>query len=921
MPDREAERDERIGQLLQEALDELRANGTVDAAVWQARYPDLADEWPALLEMLRDLDTALDNCKPDPVYVESQPATTTIEQPLQENGRDLTLGSYLLLARLGQGGMGEVFKARHQRMNRIVALKVIRKERLADADSVRRFEREAKAAARLFHPNIVTVYDADQDGETHFLAMEYVEGIDLAKLVRRSGPLPVAQACEYVRQASLGLQHAYERGLVHRDIKPANLLLANEGGVVKILDMGLARLSRLMDEEASSILTQEGEVMGTPDFMAPEQAIDPHRVDIRADIYSLGCTLYYLLTGKPPFPGGTLAQKLLWHQQAETPNLAKLRSGVPRGLVAILFKMLTKRPEDRYQTPTEVARELEPFCRAESFPVTTEGQQEDTPAQNDPGKVELEPNLPRRSLSFRRWIRAAKRSRRFALTAGYGFALLLLVSIGLSAVNWARKQWLEVLLPDPSKTAANVSPKPVEPAPVQPKGWPSAPRNAERPPGGDAKPPPTDAKGVMPVVRPLSVGAFVHADNEPPSILLQRQRDPEPWERVASGSRVQTEHYLVSLPGFRSKVYLDSKVLLTLWGNVPELSSFPPVLEATVRLHDPARAGVDLDFTLDHGRVVIANHKPKGEARVRVHFRQQTWDLTLPDAATEVALELWGEQPRGVYFSMEPGGKGPLAYIGLFTEGQARLKTLDQEYSLPNSSLVFWSSDNQALSGPETLPKLPDWWVTRPDLKNDRVVLMIAAIEDLGKKLYESQQSASATALEVLQVQIREALIPADRVLGVLCLGALDALPHLVEALEDRQYFEVRWAARYALQQWMNRSADHPLELCRTWQEKKSYSPETTRTILWLLYPFSDREIASPKTYETLIARCLNHDVLAVRELASWRLGELVPQIAKEIPYNPVGDAEHRQKVCQEWKKRLPAGTVPTRPAPAEGRK
>jgi hypothetical protein len=326
-------------------------------------------------------------------------------------------------------------------------------------------------------------------------------------------------------------------------------------------------------------------------------------------------------------------------------------------------------------------------------------------------------------------------------------------------------------------------------------------------------------EGAMQVEPPLGVGAYVHADKEPPSILLQRQRDPDPWERVASGNRVQTEYYLVSLPGFQSKVYLDSKVLLTLWGNVPELSGFPPVLEATVRLHNPARAGVDLDFTLDHGRVLVANHKPKGEAQVRVHFQQQTWDLTLPNAA-EVALELWGEQPRGAGFNKGPGGKGPLAYLGLFVKGQARLKTRDREYNLTNSSLVTWSSSDQALTGPEPLPKLPDWWVSKPDLKNDRVVLMLAAIEDLGTKLSENKPGAEATALEVLQNKVREAPIPADRVLGVLCLGALDALPHLVEALEDRASFEVRWAARYALQQWMNRSADHPLELSRTWQEK-----------------------------------------------------------------------------------------------------
>src|SRR5262249_54333549 len=159
------------------------------------------------------------------------------------------------------------------------------------------------------HPNIVAVYDADEVAGTHFFAMEYVEGTDLAKLVKQNGPLPVAVACDYVRQAALGLQHAHEQGLVHRDIKPSNLLLAGKagGGVVKVLDMGLARLEAAPGEgsDGADPLTQEGAVMGTPDYVAPEQATDSRRADIRADLYSLGCTLYFLLTGKVPFPGGT----------------------------------------------------------------------------------------------------------------------------------------------------------------------------------------------------------------------------------------------------------------------------------------------------------------------------------------------------------------------------------------------------------------------------------------------------------------------------------------------------------------------------------------------------------------------------------------------------------------------------------------
>jgi WD40 repeat protein/tRNA A-37 threonylcarbamoyl transferase component Bud32 len=285
-----------------------------------------------------------------------------LNQVFQGRERTLVLGPYVLLERLGEGGMGTVFKARHQLMDRVVALKVIRKEQLADEEAVRRFHREIRAAAQLHHPNIVMAYDADHVGDVHFLVMEYVEGTDLGKLVRKEGPLPPEKACDYVRQAALGLQHAHERGMVHRDIKPGNLLLS-KAGVVKILDMGLARLSQgAGDQTVAGDLTREGSVMGTPDYIAPEQAEESHTVDIRADIYSLGCALYHLLTRSVPFPGGSLAQKLIKHRYHEPAALEAVRPGLPAGLDAVVRRMMAKEPGQRYQTPAEVAAALEPFC-------------------------------------------------------------------------------------------------------------------------------------------------------------------------------------------------------------------------------------------------------------------------------------------------------------------------------------------------------------------------------------------------------------------------------------------------------------------------------------------------------------------------------------------------------------------------------
>ncbi len=284
------------------------------------------------------------------------------ERLLQGRGADLLLGPYLLLDRLGQGGMGEVFKARHQLMNRVVALKVIRKDLLADPTSQLRFIREIQAAAQLSHPNIVMAHDAAQVGDSHFFAMEYVEGTDLNRLVERQGRLPVATACEYIRQVALGLQHAHERGLVHRDIKPSNLLLSFRGaekGNVKILDMGLARFAR---DSVHTALTETGAVIGTPDYLAPEQVINSRTVDIRADLYSLGCTFYFLLTGGPPFAEGTAIEKLFKHTEDYPRPVEDLRPEVPPQVAIVVRKLMAKHPDDRYQKPAHVAALLEPFC-------------------------------------------------------------------------------------------------------------------------------------------------------------------------------------------------------------------------------------------------------------------------------------------------------------------------------------------------------------------------------------------------------------------------------------------------------------------------------------------------------------------------------------------------------------------------------
>jgi len=283
------------------------------------------------------------------------------EQFLQGKWRRFCLGKYKVLEKLGAGGMGIVYLCEHKLMRRRVAVKVLPESSSDDADSLARFYREARAVAALDHPNIVRAYDIDQDDKLHFLVMEHVDGSSLQEIVKKTGPMDVLRACHYIRQAALGLQHAHETaGIVHRDIKPSNILV-DRNGVVKILDMGLARFFH--DEE--EVLTHKftDDVLGTADYLAPEQAVDSHSVDIRADIYSLGATFYFCLTGQTPFAEGTIAQKLIWHQTRQPKPIRQLRPEVPEGVAAIVDKMMAKDPNQRPQTPQEVAELLTPWTQ------------------------------------------------------------------------------------------------------------------------------------------------------------------------------------------------------------------------------------------------------------------------------------------------------------------------------------------------------------------------------------------------------------------------------------------------------------------------------------------------------------------------------------------------------------------------------
>jgi serine/threonine protein kinase len=284
------------------------------------------------------------------------------ESPVSGRIRD-----YQLLRELGTGGMGTVYQALHTRLGKVVAIKLLRRNDMFDSNSISRFQREMKSMGRLDHPQVVGALDAGVDGEVHFLVMEYIDGVDLGTLVSSVGPLPIPDACEIIRQAAVGLQHVHEQGLVHRDIKPSNLMLAfapTQCGTatVKILDLGLALLHDALGR--ANGLTGAGQIMGTVDYMAPEQCEDSHQVDIKSDLYSLGCTLFKLLTGHAPFTGPEnqpALRKAMDHVHRAPPPISEQRSDVPTSLAAIVQRLLAKSPQDRFSSPADVAVALQPL--------------------------------------------------------------------------------------------------------------------------------------------------------------------------------------------------------------------------------------------------------------------------------------------------------------------------------------------------------------------------------------------------------------------------------------------------------------------------------------------------------------------------------------------------------------------------------
>lgn len=423
----------RASRHLQESADEAAAVEALKQRIVETSREDVMSSAPTAASEV-DQPTFLSS--PSPVTAAPTVHITGTAAIVPGN----LFGPYRILKKLGEGGMGAVYQAMHTRLDKVVALKVLPSQVTRHQAVVARFEREMRAVGKLEHPHIVRAMDAGEIDGTHYLAMEYVEGTDLAELVKSRGPLSVVNSCKAIRQAALALAAAHAAGLVHRDLKPANLLVG-KNGQIKLLDLGLARLAD--DPAEPSELTSAGQAFGTPDFMAPEQWEDAHTTDARADLYALGCTLYYVLTGRPPYGGErykTTVAKFRGHVNDQIPDLSEARPDVPAAVVDIYQRLMAKSPADRYQTAAEVVAALQPFTSSKvanpeslgtpgtGLPLST-GMV--TSAELSPSAASLPDTLPSASSG-----RGRGRSRPRTLTMiGAGGLLLLAAGIIVTITN------------------------------------------------------------------------------------------------------------------------------------------------------------------------------------------------------------------------------------------------------------------------------------------------------------------------------------------------------------------------------------------------------------------------------------------------------------------------------------------------------
>lgn len=532
------------------------------------------------------------------------------EALLTAKGKGLVFGDYVLLSKLGEGGMGVVFKARHLRLDRIDALKVIRTDRVGSSVVARRFQREIQLTADLNHPHIVKALDAGQVGKQFYLATEYVPGEDLTATVRREGVFLPADACLVIYQTALALQHIHERGLIHRDLKPSNIMREDRTRAVKVLDLGLCHSLNELSGSNAGTLTRDGVMLGTPDFMPPEQARNPHGVDIRADLYALGCTFFYLLTGRTPYEGSPM-EKLLQHASAPVPPLVLPRCPTPPALAEIVSCMMAKRPEDRFQTPQHLIGALLalrpgqpapsgpglPFPQSDGVVAIDEWQSEfDLLISQDPSASGASP-IPREPKPVRRRSRAG----------WWAAAAVALAAVSVSGFLLARGK------PTPEKAEA-------DPAPVEEEASAAdelkALKKSLQSPGENRE----QLRNRVLTFRARNAG-------KPPAVgaaaLLRKL--PSPLDRLAPGpvEAVQVPAIRLGEPGHSVVAFNfsanDESLLVHRVGKPPEEWALPG-LTATGRfvglaVHDECSATVSADC-----RATLAID-PDGELSIRAEGR------------------------------------------------------------------------------------------------------------------------------------------------------------------------------------------------------------------------------------------------------------------------------------------------------------
>jgi tRNA A-37 threonylcarbamoyl transferase component Bud32 len=843
------------------------------------------------------------------------------------------IGRFHIRARLGAGAFGTVYRAHDPVLDREVALKVPQAGTLDSPQRIERFLREARAAARLTHPNIVSVYETAADNGRYYIASAFIEGQSLAALVD-AGPLDFRKAARIVRDLAEALAYAHERGIVHRDVKPANVLLDGKEQP-HLMDFGLAHF-----QEAAEKLTHDGAILGTPAYMAPEQAAGQSGPPQPAtDQYSLGVVLYELLCGRTPFSGPP--QIVLFNiLHTEPPAPRTLRPEVPAALEAICLRAMAKRPADRYPGCRQLADALKVWLRQGTAPVRTRPvvEPDDEPPSNP-------------------WLPLA--------VIGGACVILVLVVVGIlmmvrgggtpeprSGAPEKADGAAQEKKPADRQARADRSDKGTVPADgkkagadgasakengksdapkadagkqdsgKQDGGKPDGPREGKKetdpPPGNTEVPigPPSD--------RVVKVGLFEVPRPAPKTtspVLLQLNPDKGEWTRLETlkpGTlpEVVTGRPLVSLPGYRSIIRIDSGVRLTLAGTVPEFFPGMPLLfESLVELHQ--HDVLDQDLTLRRGRILLANTRADRPVRVRVRFLNTTspdsrevWDITLEEQESAVLIDGFGFFPPDARFYEDPRSPnrtGPVTQVGLTVlSGTVHLRRDSVSHALkapPGPARMVWNSE-RGPAGPVPLPSLEDWTGPNPPLPKGAPKEAEALRTDL-------QQAARKLSVDLLgrapEVGLRKALDSADasgRKLAVRALGALGMVPRLVDALGDKDRADVRQDAMETLGRWIASERDNEYKLYEVLKER--YTAVEAEKIITRLHGPPDKGRFVPETYEVLIEELASPRV-AIRELAFWRLYQLDSR-ARTMQWQAGAPPE---QVQARWRKLIPRGTIP----------